>query len=103
MGKEDAAKLAEASKDKAVVIHRFEEIEGDAKLLSQLGEVVQKAAPNTSWFLMAPGAGKMAVLVISSDKENVPANKWMDAGLATCGGRGSGKPDRAQGQSQDAT
>ena len=101
--KETAAKLAADNKDKPVVVHKFDEIEGDAKLLSQLGEVCQKGAPNTSWFLIAPGGGKMAVLVISSDKENVPANKWMDAGLATCGGRGGGKPDRAQGQSQDAS
>ena len=70
-------------------------------MLSQLGEVVQKAAPNTSWFLLSSGNGKLACLVISSDKEGLPANKWMQAGLDTCGGRGGGKADRAQGQSQD--
>ena len=52
------------------------------------------------------GAGKTVcglAVVPAGLVKKLPANEWVNAALAPCGGKGGGKPNRAQAASRDPT
>jgi len=54
--------------------------------------------------LLVLGAGKTAcALATAPDGSPVDAKEWVNAALGACGGKGGGKPSRAQGAARDPT
>ena len=83
------------------------DVEGDVKALdAAMKEVSAKAPELAACFLSRNSAGdKVACLAVVPKAlvGTLEANKWINSGLEACGGKGGGKPDRAQGAAKDAS
>ena len=78
--------------------------EADAKVVDAAVSVVAAALPETAVLLL--GKGKTAAclaLVPSALEAKLSAKDWLNAALGECGGKGGGKPGRAQGAARDPT
>eukprot|EP00522_Entomoneis_paludosa_P018922 CAMPEP_0172444094 /NCGR_PEP_ID=MMETSP1065-20121228/4207_1 /TAXON_ID=265537 /ORGANISM="Amphiprora paludosa, Strain CCMP125" /LENGTH=994 /DNA_ID=CAMNT_0013194513 /DNA_START=117 /DNA_END=3101 /DNA_ORIENTATION=+ len=85
------------------------DILADGKASQQVRNEVKKVAPGVAFLGVSeedPGSGGKllafaAVPDAMVDSSGLKANEWVLAALETCGGRGGGKPDNAQGQAQE--
>jgi alanyl-tRNA synthetase len=80
------------------------DVDGDVKALDAAMKVVNTKAPSLpACFLSKSGAGdKVACLAVVPAGTSLDAKDWINAALEQCGGKGGGKPDRAQGAAKDA-
>ena len=79
-------------------------VEADVKVVEAASKVVEAAAPDAAVMLL--GAGKTACalgVVPAALAGKLDAKEWVNAALAPCGGKGGGKPNRAQGAARDPT
>jgi len=81
------------------------DVEGDVKALDAAMKVVNTKAPSVpACFLSKSTAGdKVACLAVVPSGCGLDAKDWINAALEKCGGKGGGKPDRAQGAAKDAS
>uniref|UniRef100_A0A6U4ZAK0 Alanine--tRNA ligase n=3 Tax=Hemiselmis andersenii TaxID=464988 RepID=A0A6U4ZAK0_HEMAN len=83
------------------------DVEGDVKAMDTAMKAVNTKAPELpAAFLSRNKAGdKVSCLVVvpKALAGTVDAKDWLNAALGECGGKGGGKPDRAQGAAKDAT
>ena len=85
------------------------DIEGDSKASQQVRNEVKKMAPEVAFLGVTesePGSGGklMAFATVPEslvENSGLKANEWVLSTLESCGGRGGGKPDNAQGQAQE--
>lgn len=80
------------------------DVEGDVKALDAAMKVINTKAPTLpACFLSKSSAGdKVACLAVAPAGSGLDAKDWINAALELCGGKGGGKPDRAQGAAKDA-
>jgi alanyl-tRNA synthetase len=84
-------------------------IGGDTKAAQKVMNTVKNLAPNTAFLGISeeePGSGgKIMVFSVVPDAMvtdmGLKADEWINAALRTCGGRGGGKPNSAQGQAKE--
>jgi len=77
-------------------------VEADAKIVEAAVTAVAADAPTSAVMLL--GAGKTAcalALVPSGLQASLDAKEWVNEALTLCGGKGGGKPNRAQGAARD--
>lgn len=81
------------------------DVEGDIKALDAAMKVINTKAPTVpACFLSKSSAGdKVACLAVVPAGSPLDAKDWINAALEKCGGKGGGKPDRAQGAAKDAS
>lgn len=81
------------------------DVDGDVKALDAAMKVINTKAPTVpACFLSKSGAGdKVACLAVAPAGSGLDAKDWINAALEKCGGKGGGKPDRAQGAAKDAS
>ena len=86
----------------AVVMIALLKAEADAKALE--GAMTSVVAKKPDVAVMLIGAGKTAAalaVVPKAMEEKLSAKDWVNEALQTCGGKGGGKPGRAQGAARD--
>jgi len=116
MGKKAAAANKKKAVDEAVQFVKAKAAEGknacvlkidvgaDTKALTEAVDASLKAEPSFSMIVFSSDDGKkkkvLAYAGVSKDAiaKGLDAPKWVRESLAICGGKGGGKPDRAQGQ-----
>lgn len=79
-------------------------VESDAKVLEAAVSVLAEKLPEAAVMLL--GAGKTAcalATVPAALLQKLDAKEWVNAALDKCGGKGGGKPARAQGAARDPT
>lgn len=83
------------------------DVDGDVKALdAAMKEFNTKAPELGACFISRNGAGdKVSCLAVVPKAlvGTLDAKDWINAALEACGGKGGGKPDRAQGAAKDAT
>jgi alanyl-tRNA synthetase len=99
-------KTTNASGKNTLVV--YTDIGGDAKASQRIINTVKELAPNMAFMGISeeePGSGGKllcyAVVPDSMVANGFRADQWVQAALATCGGRGGGKANIAQGQAKD--
>jgi len=99
--KAEAVRLAEAAQG-ARYLALLLETEADAKVVEAAATAAGAALVGVP--LLVLGAGKTAcALATAPDGSPVDAKEWVNAALGACGGKGGGKPNRAQGAARDPT
>jgi len=82
------------------------DVEGDVKAMDAAMRTVTAKAPDTpACFLSKSARGdKVSCLAVvpKAAAGKLDAKDWINAALEKCGGKGGGKPDRAQGAAKDA-
>ena len=82
------------------------DVDGDVKALDNAMKVVVGKAPETPVCFLSRNArgDKVACLAVvpKACAGKLDAKDWINAALEKCGGKGGGKPDRAQGAAKDA-
>ncbi len=101
--KVEAEEIAAAAEGKSYVVGLLK-AEADAKVVEAACAVVVSKLPEAAVLLL--GAGKTACalgVVPKALADKVDAKEWVNAALHPCGGKGGGKPNRAQGAARDAS
>jgi len=78
---------------------------GKAKIMSKAIQAFHKVAPDTAFLCISEAKGKAAAIAsIPKGMETaLNASKWVGDTLKTCGGKGGGKPNYAQGAAKGVT
>lgn len=81
------------------------DVDGDIKALTEAMKVISANAPALPACLLSKSStgDKVSVLAVVPAGTQLDAKDWINAALETCGGKGGGKPDRAQGAAKDAS
>lgn len=103
--KEQIQAAAVSGKNALVV---YTDICADAKASQRIINAVKELAPNMAFMGVSeedPGSGgKLICYAVVPDcmvAQGFRADQWVQAALATCGGRGGGKANNAQGQAKE--
>ena len=82
------------------------ELDGDKTILQDVVKHFQKIAPEIAIMVVGKNSAANSLTVISETpkalQEALPANAWCDVAVGAAGGKGGGKPDRAQGAAKEA-
>ena len=79
-------------------------IGSDAKAIKRAMDEIRKVAENMSFLGITEEQDKITVFAVVTDeaqKSGLKANDWVSASIASCGGRGGGKPSMAQGSTAE--
>jgi len=83
------------------------DVEGDVKAMDAAMKVINTAAPDTPVCFLSKSAkgDKVSCLAVvpKAVAGKLDAKDWINVALEQCGGKGGGKPDRAQGAAKDAS
>ena len=81
------------------------DVEGEIKALDAAITVITKKAPAMPVCLLSKSSAgdKVSCLAVVPAGTGLDAKDWINAALEKCGGKGGGKPDRAQGAAKDAS
>eukprot|EP00292_Cryptomonas_paramecium_P002063 CAMPEP_0113686664 /NCGR_PEP_ID=MMETSP0038_2-20120614/15427_1 /TAXON_ID=2898 /ORGANISM="Cryptomonas paramecium" /LENGTH=975 /DNA_ID=CAMNT_0000607035 /DNA_START=18 /DNA_END=2945 /DNA_ORIENTATION=- /assembly_acc=CAM_ASM_000170 len=82
------------------------DVDGDTKAVDAAMKALNARVPELPVILLSRSAGgdKVSGLAVvpASRAAQADAREWVNAALEHCGGKGGGKPDRAQGAAKDA-
>lgn len=81
-------------------------IGSDAKAIKRAMDEIRKVAEGLSFMGVAPESDKITVFAVVTDQAQAAglrANEWVAAAVASCGGRGGGKPGMAQGSTPESS
>eukprot|EP00934_Nitzschia_sp_Nitz4_P007378 Nitzschia sp. Nitz4//scaffold28_size193895//107196//110247//NITZ4_001664-RA/size193895-augustus-gene-0.310-mRNA-1//-1//CDS//3329545979//7368//frame0 len=102
--------LQEASSRGENVVVLDLDVSADAKASQKIANSVRKMSPGTAFMGISEeekgsGGKVMVVAVVPTTMvgEGLKANEWVKATLESCGGRGGGKAESAQGQAPQCT
>jgi len=101
--KAEAAALAEAAKATPTApVVALLKAEADAKALEAASATITAAVPNAPVMLLGAAKTLAALAVVPKELESkLSAKDWVNEALACAGGKGGGKPGRAQGAARD--
>ena len=99
--KAEAEALADAAQGKKFVVALLK-TEADAKIVEAALAAMAAKLPAAALLVLGKGKAACALGVVPKDLEGtIAANEWVNTALAKIGGKGGGKPARAQGQARD--
>ena len=81
-------------------------IGSDSKAIKRAMDEIKKVATDMSFIGVAAESDKITVFAIVTEEAQaagLKANEWVSASIASCGGRGGGKPGMAQGSTPEAS
>ena len=100
--KAEGEALAASPPAAGVPIVKLLEAEADAKALELAVTAVTSKLPETPVLLLGAGKTAAALAVVPKALEGtLSAKDWVNEALQVCGGKGGGKPGRAQGAARD--
>jgi len=100
--KAEAEALADAATGAKFVVGLLK-VEADAKIVEAAVAAVVAKLPDAAVLLIGTGKALNAVAVVPAAHASLNAKDWVSGALAECGGKGGGKPNRAQGAARDPT
>lgn len=99
--KAEAEALADASAGAPFVVARLK-VEADAKVVEVACNAMASKLPEAAILVLGAGKTACALAVVPKGQlERIDAKEWVNAALGPCGGKGGGKPARAQGAARD--
>lgn len=100
--KAEAEALADAASGNLIVA--LLKAEADAKALEGAVNAIVAKSPDAAVLLIGAGKTVAAFAVVPAAlQDKLSAKDWINEALAPCGGKGGGKPARAQGAARDPT
>ena len=102
--KAEGEALADAAPPDARAIVALLKAEADAKALELAVAALSAKRPDAAVMLIGAGKTAAALAVVPKALEGeLSAKDWVNEALQVCGGKGGGKPGRAQGAARDPT
>jgi len=79
------------------------DVNGDAKAIDAAMKAINTKVPDVPVCFISKAADKVAALAVvpKACADKMDAKDWLNSCLEKCGGKGGGKPDRAQGAAKD--